>query len=88
MVVGVIRRRKNQSKSRCLSANVFCIDIGNTLSDLWILNRETNIWTEIKRVNKSDFSNDINFNPYEKNWPSAVKDFSLIKYSKVKTNLY
>jgi len=64
-------------------------DIGKTLNDLWLFNRETNIWTEIKNINKINNNNNTYNNTYtnntynEKNWPSPIKDFSLIKYSSV-----
>jgi len=75
-------------------------DITNTLNDLWLFNRETNIWTEIKNFklnnnNNNTTTNEINnqtviYNDYyhNKTWPSPIKDFSIIKYSSVKLKLF
>jgi len=50
-------------------------NLDNTLNDLWLFNRETNMWTEIKNYNTS--TTDI--------WPRPIRDFSMIKFSSVKT---
>ena len=49
-------------------------DLDHTLNDLWLFNRETNMWTEIKNLMET----------LDNIWPWAIKDFSMIKYSNVK----
>jgi len=47
-------------------------NLDNTLNDLWLFNRETNMWSEIKNYNSTDLF---------QNWPNPMRDFSLIKSS-------
>ena len=46
-------------------------NLDRTLNDLWLFNRETNMWSEIKNYNTNTTST----------WPKPIRDFSMIKSS-------
>lgn len=49
-------------------------DLDSTLNDLWLFNRETNMWTEIKNYNQTNI---------EEVWPKPIRDFTMIKFLEV-----
>jgi len=49
-------------------------NLDKTLNDLWLFNRETNMWNEIKNSNSNTTGT----------WPQPIRDFSMIKSSIVR----